>query len=863
MRYGSDAVRPAVEREIGSTVGRRTHGQSETFGDRGHFGPRLAATALLTVALSTLLFTPAVPAELPLFEQEPYDKITLNQANNNSVLIVEPIDLPGRRVPAKPNPSDKLRIRLVDRPEKTYEVRWHSIAKVELFEQLVLNKADELVRAGKYDEAYDYFQFLLETDPKLPGLNSSINDYLYEQAKTFHRNRQYDAALAMLREIYARNPDYTGLEKALGVTTEKLVEQYVAAENYRAARRLIDNLADWFPGHAVVSEWQSRFKDQAAALLAEARSALAAGELRKADQAGRRMVLVWPKLPGAKELVEAIYRKYPRVVVGVTEKAVGSGQRVLGSGQRAVGSGQRAVGSGQKTGLLHVKSRTAHTPSPSHPVTASPSHPVTASPSHPVASFSFSNWACRRSERLTDLTLMEYIGSGSAGGRYRCPVGVMEIEELGRRLAFSLHPDFHLSAGGPSLTGYDVARRLLSLADSSCPGYQSEWAELLDSVAVRDVYRVEADLHRTHVRPEALLRTSLVADGTAAGPYSVASTSDDETVYVSQNAVKGPKEIVERYLPRAAQAIPALKRGRIDVLDRVNPWSLDEIRALPAVAVEPYGLPLVHCLVPNLRKPLMARRAFRRALVYGIHRQMILNHLLGGRELPGCQIISGPFLPGLSYDDPLNYAYDPGIEPRGYEPRLAIALAEVALKEVTEDEKKGDKKQGSKKGGKKSAAKEPLVLAYPPSEIAEAACKAIRRHLELVGITITLKELPPGGYSRIPENVDLLYAELAMWEPVVDARRLLGPSGMSGGCSPYMSLALRQLQDASRWPEVRARLRQIHRLAHDEVAVVPLWQLTDHFAYRRSLQGAGTRPVSLYQNVQQWQPVFQYPAEEK
>ena len=100
-----------------------------------------------------------------------------------------------------------------------------------------------------------------------------------------------------------------------------------------------------------------------------------------------------------------------------------------------------------------------------------------------------------------------------------------------------------------------------------------------------------------------------------------------------------------------------------------------------------------------------------------------------------------------------------------------------------------------------------------------------------------------------------------MWEPLVDAPRLLGEDGLAAGCSPYMSLALRQLRQAADWQQVRKILHRIDRLVHDEVAVVPLWQLTEHFAYHKSLQGVGTRPATLYQNVEHWQRAFQYPAE--
>jgi ABC-type transport system substrate-binding protein len=273
-----------------------------------------------------------------------------------------------------------------------------------------------------------------------------------------------------------------------------------------------------------------------------------------------------------------------------------------------------------------------------------------------------------------------------------------------------------------------------------------------------------------------------------------------------------------------------------------------------------------------MRKPLTAHRAFRRALVYGIHRQAILEQLLGGVESEGCRVLGGPFPARLSLDDPISYARDPGVEPRAYEPRLAIALAEVGRREVAAAQQKeltAAEKQKEPPGtdqrdhASHGAASVParLVLAHPPHELARLACTSIQRQLELIGVAIELRELSGAAPAQIPEDVDLLYAELAIWEPLVDAPRLLGEDGPAAGCSDYMSLALRQLQRAAEWQQVREILHRIHRLAHREVAVVPLWQLTEHFAYHKSLRGVAARQVSLYQNVEQWQCDFRYPAE--
>ena len=154
-----------------------------------------------------------------------------------------------------------------------------------------------------------------------------------------------------------------------------------------------------------------------------------------------------------------------------------------------------------------------------------------------------------------------------------------------------------------------------------------------------------------------------------------------------------------------------------------------------------------------------------------------------------------------------------------------------------------------------------MVLAYPPDEIAAAACASIQKQLKLVDIPIKLQALAGPMPSRVPDDVDLLYAELPMWEPLVDARRVLGEDGISGGCSPYMTLALRQLDEAVDWKQVRECLHAVHRISYDDAAIIPLWQLVEYFACHSSIRGVAARPVSLYQNVEQWRPPFQYPAD--
>lgn len=784
----------------------------------------------------------------PLYEQEPYDIITLTPANKSQVLKVEPLDLPNRRLPANPRRTDKLKVRLWEDPETLYEIRWSAIEKIELFEDMILKKAMELSLQGDGDTAFEYFTYLETKDAELPGLKAAVEDYLYREAGVQQAKGQFRAALAMLDELHRRNPAYSRLENALGAATEKLVEQYVERKDYASARTLVAALAKRYPAHSAAAKWNERLRSEAETLLNASRQAFMAGDFRLADQTSRQIAAIWPDLSGADELIAEINKKYPRIVVGVSAPAEIDALTKLG------GAAGGAICSG---------------------------------------------WAARRDGRLLQRTLTEFLGIGAEGGVYRCGVGEMKIAELDRGISFRIRPGIYwnqTAAGvqpviepqkAGELSGGDVSRRLLAMADPAEACYDAAWADLLAGVSTADVFRVQVDLTRPHVRPDAFMQTVLppytagrLSPDTlnlSLGPYEVVSQEKNSTVFVLNKnyfaAEDGqPKEIVEQFFPDNREMVQALRDGRIKLIDRVNPWDLAKIRSIEGVTVQPYGLPLVHCLIPNMERPLAAQRTFRRALVYGINRQAILDHLLGGEKPSGCGLVSGPFLQGDSYDDPRGYAYDTTIAPRPYEPHLAIALAGVAVdvlaaaeakKAAAAKEQSGEKKspeektaqpekQAEKKPNKPNAPLARIVLAHPPQDIARTVCVKIQQQLKPLGIEVTLRELEAGPLIRVPDDADLLYAELPMWEPIVDARRLLAQTGPARGASPYMELALRQLDLAADWREVRSKLREIHRIARNDVAVIPLWQMPDHFAVRRGLGSFGERPVVLYQNVEQW-----------
>ena len=187
----------------------------------------------------------------------------------------------------------------------------------------------------------------------------------------------------------------------------------------------------------------------------------------------------------------------------------------------------------------------------------------------------------------------------------------------------------------------------------------------------------------------------------------------------------------------------------------------------------------------------LAERTFRRALLYGINRNDILTgELLEGLESEGCRVLSGPFPAGLELNDPLGYAYDQSIEPRPYEPPLAqllIAMNENQMKSEAERKKET------------MPSMTPIRLAYPPDNLSRVACEGIRTQWELLGLKVELVELEAGQTfpDREKNIADIVYVSAAVWEPVIDAGRLLGLKAWHDAKISWLDLdcdALRKLR---------------------------------------------------------------------
>jgi ABC-type transport system substrate-binding protein/tetratricopeptide (TPR) repeat protein len=734
----------------------------------------------------------------PIYLQSPYDEITLDEGNNNAVLKIQPLNLPGRKVPAPADRRGDLEIELIEQAGQRFAVNWGAVVKVRLYEELVLAEAQERVQEGRFDEAYPYFRFLEARKPPVAGLKDAIETCLWTQIGECFKTGRQDEAMALLAELSGRNPQRSGLPKAYEKVSLELAKSRIAEGNHRAARKLLSNLTQRYPEtkETSVAEFELAIQAKAGELRTQAKSDLAAGRFREAHEAAARMLETWPAIEGGMQLAADVHQKYPLLSVGVISS-------------------------------------------------------LAAAPVKPHG-----GWAEVRAGRLLGQPLAE-ARSGASEGEYFSYFGELSRPKgNAARIVLKLKEGLKWQEPPRNLSPQDVVRALRAATTPKTPGYDESFAKVLAGIEIGA--EGEVVLEFVHPQPggEAWLHRSLPGFG----PFQLARITPQQVSYLRQATFFAdaqapaadvppsgapPSEIIERTYPDSAAAILALRRGEVNMVDRISPWDLRHFRSNEEFTVAPYALPRVSVLLPNPRRPRLANRTMRRAILYAIDRESILRRgLLTGQSIAGCEVVSGPFPQPISKEDLRGTGYDSQVEVRPYDPAVAAVLVAVSLQESPPSAAPPSKS---------------LTLAFPAEAMARTACESISRQLELIGLQISLKEIPAGQTAE--DDYDLLYTELEMREPTVDAWRLLGPGGTTGECSSSMLLALRSLEQAQDSKLAALRLQEVHRVAAAELPAIPLWQLVNHFAYHKSVKGVPPRPFMLYQDIEHWQVELRVPSE--
>ena len=333
---------------------------------------------------------------LPLYQQEPFDEITLTERFENAVLKVQP--LPFRTTPAKEDPIRKkaLPVRLTIEPETPYTLVWLAIERFRFFEDMIADKALELSSQGKFEESFVYIKFLMDEYPSCKQIDLALEQLYYDEAVYFIKEKKMDVGLARLFEIYDRYPKSAKAEKLMAGIVKRLTMEYWNAEDYVSARAMMDNLTSRYPKNATGLELRQMFVSACQKACDEATTAWQSNDKVTAALAGERMKQIWPSCEGVKngkEILDTLKTKYPAIQVGVTMPC---------------------------TDCVNV---------------------------------AINDWASYRSRRLMYRLMTEFKGPGPEGGTYESPLGSVMIQDLGRRLTFELHDNLRWASrtGGDDL----------------------------------------------------------------------------------------------------------------------------------------------------------------------------------------------------------------------------------------------------------------------------------------------------------------------------------------------------------------------------------------------------------------------------
>ncbi len=783
----------------------------------------LFLTALLFSGVSFTAEEESEEPAQPLYLGLPFDRLTLTSHYDGASFNVRPIEFVEGHRPSPLPQLGELTVRFVDNPLKEYSIKWSFIESIELFCELVFKefqqKLDKLTEETRsrfpnskswstlgvsFEELFDYLLFLEDFKDELPQLTAATNKFLFEEAVYRIKSGDYQTGMSRFESLFQRDKEYSGLSKAWGSALDLMLKEVVLDEDYAKARKYLHRFREFFPDHPVIKEWSERIRQAALDRLARSQQAAASKDYLLAHFLIEEAQNISNELVGLNTWRQQLQQEAPRINVAAQD---------------------------------------------------------------PSDLARLADWGTARRLRLRQRTLSEYVQPSAEGGVYVSPFGTLEKTDRNRTLCWKISPNLHWTGRTEPINAFAVADTLLQLAATNPLDGRTLWNELLSSLDIVLSDELVVRLSRPHLLPEALFGVAVqpstrfaVPEGripesgeALSGPFSPGPPREEkhelfkrtgfqknrDTVPASET---GPKVLVEYRVNRAEEAIELFLSGKVDIIDRVAPWELERLQREPSLIIGRYAIQTQCFLVPNLRRTLPASRTFRRALLYGLNRERMLAKFVS--QGVNAEISSGPFIRGTSLADPLGYAFDTSILPRPYEPKLAIALALLAFGQVKEKDKE---LQGREKVPE-------IVLARPVHETAQFACLMIRRQWEAIGVPV--REVDFRADEKIGQgtDVDFWFVERTVKEPLVDAEAIFGRTGLLGGGSPYMELALEKLRLAEDWPTAAKRLQEIHRLCFEETTVLPLWQISEHFAHRAGINGIRTEPaiLNLYQNVERW-----------
>ncbi len=761
---------------------------------------------------------PAEEPQLELLQQKAYDRLTLV---DNSTWEIEPIS--PRPLPAyDPSQSkkskkstgdagddkkeedlaDEVVIHLMQGDQRDYKLKRSNIKSIHYFEDMLVDEANRLVLSRNYPKAFEYLLAVQARNPNWKGLQDNVDRLLFEEGAYALAGNERDRGLRLLRELYARRPDYEGLRGLLIQASGTRVGEALDKGQFAYGRRVLHDLSQIDSDHQIVRDLAERFRLRSEAAARRADSSQGGERLDRLTEALR----IWPMIPDVAPKFEDDFRKLPTLDVGVLDLP------------RPLAPWVRSPASARVAPLIYL--------------------PILVDDS-------------------------EEAQLGQKPGQLAADIRLLD---LGRTIELTLRRGVVWSDGSRELTSLDVVRALADRAQPRSPSYNARWADLLARIETRDAEQLTIRLTRIPIDPATWLILNVgpahaAWDGRVSTNTGRLPVGDGPYVYVGQDArsalyqaadrsqasealksivpVPNIARIREVRLSNATEAMGAFERGDVALLEHVPADRVPGLSAVSDVTVGRMRLPGVHGLAIDGRNPVFKSRELRRAIAYAIDRKSLLEETVLKRPIDDYnRPADGPFAIDSS-------ANAPDVAPFEYDPVKARMLISGAKRDL-------------------ATSRFQFKLEYPAIPEAQAAAPRLAEMLRSVGLGIDLVERSPTELEaslRNGDRFDLAYRVGYCDQPIREIGNLVCPGydapaasdGLGALASPRILQLLLQLEYTPDWNSARDLVTQIDRECRDELPIIPLWQLVDHFAFRSHLSGLNPVADHLYQGIERWE----------
>jgi peptide/nickel transport system substrate-binding protein len=185
------------------------------------------------------------------------------------------------------------------------------------------------------------------------------------------------------------------------------------------------------------------------------------------------------------------------------------------------------------------------------------------------------------------------------------------------------------------------------------------------------------------------------------------------------------QQMIFRYYPDSASALQAYQQSNVQGISEVTPDILQSVLSEKNLALYTGRKPELSIIMLNLndpQSPFFQDANIRRALLLGLNRQRIIDHLMNGQAV----MADGPILPGT-------WAYYDGIEHVGYDQTQAQNMLKDAGYVLS-----GDQNSVRKKGD--TALQ--FTLSYPDDDAHKAIAEEIQKEWTALGAKVDLDAQP-------------------------------------------------------------------------------------------------------------------------